>query len=123
MNAPIKARARLGPGRRETQTNLAPGYAKCEHQATRVLLLPLGSVHHAKEICTDCDRVLRWLPKPRTIARSRMNAYRLARFAMHEGLSSLEHSFIRDVSGKRKLSQRQQAWIDALCLKYLEGTP
>jgi hypothetical protein len=41
---------------------------------------------------------------------------------MCSGLTPLERSFVRDVSGQRKFSPRQQAWIDALATRYLEET-
>jgi hypothetical protein len=113
---------KTGVLQRARKTNTAREYTRCEHQATRTELLPPGSVHHAKEICTDCDRILRWVPKPKTIARARLNAYRITRLSMCENLTSLERSFVRDVSGKRKFSPRQQAWIDALCARYLQET-
>jgi hypothetical protein len=37
---------------------------ECEHSETRIEVLPPGSYHFAKERCTNCDRVLRFLPKP-----------------------------------------------------------
>jgi hypothetical protein len=95
------------------------GYARCEHNATRLELLPPGSVHHAKEVCMDCDAVLRWIPKPRTIIRRRWNVFRLVKLAMCEGLSPWELSFIHNVSHSRKLSPRQQQKLDALCARYL----
>jgi hypothetical protein len=70
MNGPpIKSEAPQQTGRRETNC-ARRGYAPCEHNATRVLLFPHGSVHHGKEACTDCDAFLRWVPKPKTIATS-----------------------------------------------------
>jgi hypothetical protein len=52
------------------KTDAAPEYSRCEHNSTRVQLLSPGSVHHGKEVCTSCDRFLRWVPKPKTIATS-----------------------------------------------------
>jgi hypothetical protein len=56
----------------------------CEHSTTRIEQLANGP-HFAKEICTDCGRVLRWIPKPQTIERQRFNALRLVKLAMDPG--------------------------------------
>lgn len=44
---------------------------ECEHSDTRIAIESPGSVHFAREVCCNCDRVLRFLPKP-------ANAFRLA---------------------------------------------
>jgi hypothetical protein len=92
---------------------------ECEHSDTRIEILAPPSVHFGKEICRNCDRVLRWIPKPTTIARQRFNAFRLIRLAMCEGLSPWERSFVRDVSQRRKFSPKQLAIINRLCAQYL----
>jgi hypothetical protein len=99
----------------------ATRYSRCEHSATRIELMPTGHVHHGKEVCSDCDRLLRWIPKPRTVVRRRFYIFRLVKLAMCEGLTPWELAFIRNVSQARKLSPRQQQKLDALCARYLEG--
>jgi len=54
---------------------------QCEHSDTRVEILPADSKHYAKEICRNCDRVLRFVPKPENIERRRVTAYRVAMLA------------------------------------------
>jgi hypothetical protein len=108
-HAPIPQSLTLAPRR----------YGHCEHESTRIQLLPSGSVHHAEEVCSNCDAHLRWVPKPQTVVRRRYNVYKLCRLAMADGLSSWELSFIRSVSKLRKLSPRQQAVVDKLCARYL----
>ncbi len=93
----------------------------CEHTDTRIAIEPPGSVHFAREVCCNCDRVLRWLPKPETLERQRYNALRLVKLAMHSGLSVLERAFVRDVAQLRKLSPKQMAIIDRLCAQYLNA--
>jgi hypothetical protein len=95
---------------------------ECEHGDTRVEQLASGP-HFAKEICTDCGRVLRWIPKPQTIARQQFNALRLVKLAMHSGLSPWERAFIDNISKRRKLSPKQQALLDRLVRQYLEAKP
>jgi hypothetical protein len=96
------------------------GYAGCEHCSTRIELCPPGYVHYAKEICTDCDGVLRWIPKPETLHARRLNALRLAKLARCAGLSSWDRAFVRSVSQRKKVSPRQQALIDRLSASYLK---
>jgi hypothetical protein len=92
----------------------------CEHSSTRVEQLANGP-HFAKEICTDCGRVLRWIPKPTTLARQRFNALRLVKLTMHSGLSPWERAFVDDISKRQKLSPKQQALLDRLVRQYLEA--
>src|SRR4030095_10360035 len=90
------------------KTDAAREYPRCEHNATRLELLPQGSVHHAKEVCTNCDAILRFVAKPRTIVRRRLNAFRLVKLALCERLSPWELAFIHHVSRDRKLSPPQE---------------
>jgi hypothetical protein len=92
----------------------------CEHTDTRIAIEPPGSVHFAREVCCNCDRVLRFVPKPQTVERRRFNALRLVKLAMHSGLSDWEQNFLRDISQRKKVSPRQQALLDRLCRQYLE---
>jgi hypothetical protein len=105
------------------KTDAARGYPRCEHNATRLQLLPQGSVHHGKEVCANCDAVLRWLPKPKTVVRRRLNAFRLVKLALCEGLSPWELAFIHNVSRSRKISPKQERIVDELAQKYLRATP
>jgi hypothetical protein len=94
----------------------------CEHSETRVEILPPGSYHFAKERCTNCDRVLRFLPKPQTIERQHLNAYRIAKLAMCDGLTDWERSFVKSVAQQRRLSPRQQDCLNRLYAERLEGS-
>jgi hypothetical protein len=91
----------------------------CEHQNTRIEQLASGP-HFAKEVCCDCDRVLRWLPKPVTVERCRLNGLRLVRLGMCRRLSTWERAFVHSVSQQRKLSPKQQQIVDRLAATYLE---
>jgi hypothetical protein len=91
----------------------------CEHSDTRIAIEPPGSVHFAREVCCNCDRVLRFVPKPQTVECWRFNAFRLVKLVMCDQLSPWERMFVRDVSQRRKLSPKQLAIIDRLCTQYL----
>jgi hypothetical protein len=92
---------------------------RCEHGNTRIERLASGP-HFAKEVCTDCGRVLRFVPKPANIERQRFNALRLAKLSMHPGLSPFERNFLASIAQQKKLSPAQQKVFDDLCAKYLE---
>jgi hypothetical protein len=93
----------------------------CEHGSTRVEQLANGP-HFAKEICTDCGRVLRWLPKPQTVEHQRFNALRLVKLAMDPGLSNWERAFYSRCRATSKAFAKT-ALLDRLCRHYLEAKP
>jgi hypothetical protein len=104
----------------ETAATRAPVQA-CAHSVTRTERLPDGGLQYAHEVCATCGRHVRWLPKPKTIERQRWYAFRLSRLAMCDRLNSWARNFVRDISGRRKLSPKQQEIVDRLCAQYLEG--
>jgi hypothetical protein len=88
---------------------------ECSPEETRIEILPPGSVHFGKEICRNCDRVLRFLPKPQTIERQHMNAFRIAKLTMCNGLTSWQRKFVSDIAALKKLSPaRQQLYLDKI---------
>ena len=95
-------------------------YFACTHSATHVEVMPDDHTHHAREVCVDCGAFIRWLPRPETVERRRLNGYRLARLGMCPSLNRWEANFVQSVSQCKKLSQRQQQIIDRLCAEYLE---
>jgi hypothetical protein len=103
------------------QSNSGSGFAQhvCRHSTTRVEVMPQGYTHHAREVCAKCGRFVRWLPRPETIERARLNAFRLARLAMRPDLTGWERQFIRSVGEKKHLSPRQEALIARLVENYL----
>jgi hypothetical protein len=96
-------------------------YAACVHSATVIERMPEGHTHHAREVCAVCGGFIRWLAKPETLVRQRLNVFRLAKLGMCSGLTEWESRFVADVSKRRKVSPRQQAIIDELCDKHLKG--
>ena len=119
LQAPIPKLAGLA------QSNSGSAIAQhvCRHNTTPLEEMPPGSAHFAREVCVTCGCWLRWLPKPETVQRARLNAFRLARLGMCEGLSKWERSFVHHVSQQRKLSPKQEALVARLYAQYLEGAP
>jgi hypothetical protein len=95
----------------------------CAHPVTRTERFPGGQPHYAHEVCATCRRHVRWVPKPATSERRRLNAFRLAGLGMCSTLSPWERHFVRSVSQRKKLSSQQQAVLDRLVTQYLEGAP
>jgi hypothetical protein len=131
MNAPSKRSGALGdaPARQkllrlaESNSRSRSAQHVCAHKSTVAVREPPGEIHFARQICAVCGHHLRWLPRPETIERQRLNAFRLAKLAMRPGLSRWERSFVHHVSQQRKLSPRQQVLVARLCTQYLEGAP
>ena len=122
MNAPPgNANAALAKRRREKLSD-ARAYHVCSHNATVTEQMPRGHIHHAREVCTHCGVFIRWLPKPETIERRRLNGFKLAKLAMCDRLTSWERHFVRDRSQRKRVSPKQQEIIDRLCATYLEET-
>ena len=118
MNSPPKKRAAgLEPPK---SAEPAGEYFACTHSATRVELLPVGNVHHRREVCSICGAFIRWLPRPETVERRRLNGYRLARLGMCPSLNRWEANFVQSASQCKKISRRQQAIVDRLVATYLE---
>jgi hypothetical protein len=97
--------------------------SQCAHNQTITELLPQGSPHYAKLRCATCGEHLRFLPKPENAERRKLNAYRLAKLQIAPALNQWERQFIDSLAklGSNKLSPKQQALFDRLCLTYLDG--
>jgi len=117
---PLNANAPLAKGRREKLSN-ATAYHVCSHKATVNEQMARGDTHHAREVCTDCGVFIRWVPKPETLERRRLNICRIAKLSMQGGLSDREREFVASVSKLKRWSPRQQACFDRLCATYLEA--
>jgi hypothetical protein len=94
---------------------------QCAHLITRLAIIPAGHVHFAAERCSQCGCLLRWIPKPATVERQKLNAFKLAKLSMIDGLSDWERSFVRSIAHQNRLSPRQQEILDRLVAKFLEG--
>ena len=94
----------------------------CRHEIRRFAIMPQGHTHFAQEVCGLCGRWLRWVPRPANVERQKLNAFRLAKLAMCDGLTNWERGFVASVSKQKKVSPKQQQIIDRLCATYLEKT-
>jgi hypothetical protein len=106
-----------------SKLRLVQSYQFCPHTATRTTRLPDSHPHFARLTCAICGGFLRWLPRPSTIERRTLNAFKLARLAMRPDLTSWERQFICSVRGEKNLSPKQEAIIARLVTQYLEGKP
>jgi hypothetical protein len=98
------------------------GALQCAHSSTVSELLPPESRHFAKLKCGNCGIFLKFLPRPENEQRWIINGYRLAKLQMCAGLNSWEREFIDSLAkqGSNKLSPRQQAVFDRLCVTHLD---
>ena len=87
---------------------------QCDHADTRIAIEPPGSVHFGKEICRNCDRVLRWIPKPENVERRRVTAYRVAKMSMLPNLSPWQSKFLSSVIRQKKFSPKQTEVLERL---------
>jgi hypothetical protein len=92
----------------------------CAHKLTVTRYAPCG-IHFAKEVCLQCGAFIRWLPRPQTLERQRLNAFRLAKLAMCDRLSTWERGFVASVAKQKKLSPKQLAVLERLVRRYLGG--
>ena len=117
---PLSANARGLTGRRGILSDTR-SYHVCSHAATFIEPASRGSIHHAALRCACCGCFLRWLPKPSTLDRQKLNAFRLAKLSMHPALTDREREFVANVAQCRKLSPRQHAVLDRLVAAYLQS--
>jgi hypothetical protein len=97
--------------------------ALCAHSSTVSELMPPGSRHYGKLKCGKCGTFLKFLPRPENQQRRIINGYRLAKLQMCVDLNSREREFIQNIAkeGSYKLSPKQQAVFDHICLTHLDG--
>ena len=97
--------------------------APCAHSSTVSELMPPGSRHYGKLKCGNCGIFLKFLPRPENEQRRVINGYRLAKLQMHACLNHRERQFIDSLAkqGNNKLTPKQQAVFDRLCLTHLDG--
>jgi recombinational DNA repair protein (RecF pathway) len=92
-------------------------FRECAHQ--HILVVPeKRGPHYAKEVCSDCRKFLRWLPKPETIQRHKANMDLLNDLVHRDNLTGWERQFVRDLCTHKHLSPRQQEKLDLLRDKY-----
>lgn len=98
------------------------GVLQCAHSSTTTELLPQESRHYAKLKCADCGAFLKFLPRPKNVERRKLNGFRLAKLQMCPCLNQWERQFIDNLVklGSSKLSPKQQAVFDRICLTHLD---
>src|SRR5262245_32944371 len=96
--------------------------APCAHSSTVSELMPPESRHYGKLNCGNCGIFLKFLPRPENEQRRIINGYRLAKLQMCPGLNDWERQFVDGLVkvGNSKLTPKQQAVFDRLCLTYLD---
>ena len=101
---------------------LSTGVLQCAHSVTKTELNPPGSEHFGRLKCAECGAFLRFVPKPKNVERRQLNSYRLAKLQMCSGLNDCERQFIDSLAkqGNNKLTPKQQAVLERLCLTHLD---
>lgn len=96
--------------------------AYCAHDETKTVILPAVSRHYARLECAKCGAFLKFLPRPENVERRKLNGFKLAKLQMHPGLNDWDRQFIDSLADQgNKLSPKQQAVFDRICLTYLKG--
>jgi hypothetical protein len=98
------------------------GALHCAHSSTTTELMPPESRHYAKLKCADCSAFLKFLPRPENVERQKLNGFRLAKLQLCDGLTPWEREFVQSLVKQcnNKLTPKQQAVFDRLCLTHLE---
>ncbi len=60
--------------------------------------------HNQKLICSDCDRFIKWIPKPKTIERHRELKLRLE--SLKDKTSGWESIFVNDLTKNLRIAER-----------------
>jgi hypothetical protein len=96
--------------------------ALCAHSSTVTERLPEGGPHYANLRCAACAAFLKFLPKPANLERRKLNAFKLAKLQMCDGLSTWARGFIESLAKLGgKYSPKRQEVFDRLCVTYLKG--
>lgn len=92
-------------------------FTECPH--SRVLAIPQHSgPHHAREVCADCHKFLRWLPKPETLKQRERDAEALTALAKLDCLNAWERRFVRKLITHKHISPRQRKDLEELSERY-----
>jgi hypothetical protein len=98
-----------------------PQGSGCQHKFTRIERMPEGFVHHSKEVCQQCGRVLRWVPDPRNVERRKLLCAYVARLLTAQGLTRWEKGFVDSLRSQAKFSPRQEEVLGNLYRRYFGG--
>lgn len=64
--------------------------------------------HYASLRCAECDRFIKWEPKPTTVAKRQQQQQTVNYLLQAKGLTDREREFLETVRSKDKLLPRQQ---------------
>jgi hypothetical protein len=93
-------------------------FGECQH--TRTVVIPeKRGLHHARRVCSDCNKFLGWVPKPETVQRLRDNAEILTALSKIDHLAEWEREFIRQLSTHKNITPKQQNELLLLRDRYL----
>lgn len=96
-------------------------FQDCDHRHKAVVPEKRSSVHFAKQICSDCKKFLKWIPKPETLHRRMLNAETLTSLSKRDDLDEWTRHFVRSVSSIKNLTPKQQGILDDLRKRFLES--
>lgn len=97
-------------------------FKECEHLRTHMIRMPAGHIHYAKVVCSDCDKFVRWEPKPETLERQKKNAEILSALALCPDLPPWERGFVRYLATQKHFSPKQQKKLLEVWAYYGEKT-
>ena len=101
---------------------IALAQALCAHSKTHTEIMPSGSIHYSRCVCSDCGRQLAWLPKPETIERRRQNAAHVQTLLEDGRIQDWERDFLLGLTKTQyRLSPKQQLMLSGLIEKYILG--
>jgi hypothetical protein len=93
----------------------------CLHPHTKLEHLPPGQEHFAVLKCAACDAWMRFIPHPCSVSRRQRNAININKISQISALTDWEKGFCEGIRQNPRPTPRQQALLDQLVAKYLEG--
>jgi hypothetical protein len=72
--------------------------------SNRFQIVDAAPPHSQKLICSDCDRFVKWIPKPKNVERHRILKIRLE--SLKDKTSNWESIFVNDLIKNLRLSER-----------------
>lgn len=98
----------------EHSTTINPAHTQelacfsCGSNKINTVRMPSYHTHHAALKCGECDRFIRWEPKPTTITKRQQQQQMISELLQAKGLTDWQREFLESVRSKDKLSPRQQ---------------
>lgn len=80
-----------------------------------IIKCPPEFKHHSKAVCSHCNHFQKWLPNPKTLELVEENNTKVKEIKKHiEKLVDYEISFVNDMENKKKISPKQQKYLNDL---------